>query len=367
MKKRERILLIVVAVMAVGWLAYAKLGVISRGPFAHLDDEMKRLEKKRDRLADAADTLSEKELKWQAYGKTTIADNVEDARRLLDQRLKDLISASGVTQLSLGSASVSGRDDDIQKLTVSLIVEGRQKNVTDFLVGFYNRLDFPAQLKEFTLAPASKNDSDRFRLSAKAQTIVLPAVGRVGKVAGPAPKPIVQLAMAPEAYKKIGEVPIWEPWTPPPPPKIEPKPVAVNPEPPPEIKPATPPEPERDDSVIVALLAGPGTQEIRTRSEDENTGSRRSRRGRSSHRGGSNQINTYKIGDQVGDGVLVYVHPYGAVIRIGDTEYLYPNGAAISSTEDRYPVEAVPVVRDALKRLRESATSTSQPAAVAGT
>jgi hypothetical protein len=360
MKKRERILLIVVGVMAAVWLGYSKLGAIARGPFAHLDDRIGSLQQKRDDLAAAVETLSEKELEWQRIGRTTIADNVEAARRLLDQQLKDLIVASGVTQVSLGSASITGRDDDIQKLTVPLVVEGGQKNITDFLVGYYNRLNFPAQLREFALTPTSTQDVSRLRLSAKAQTIVLPAVGRVGKVAGPAPEPIVQLAMGPEAYDRISQAPIWEPYKPPP---LPPQPVATQPvidEPPQRVVIDEEP-PKRDESVIVALLAGPGTQEIRTRGEAP-----KPRRGRNRSSGSGPSINTYKLGDRVGDGELVFVHPHGAVIRIGETEYLYPIGAAITSTEDRYPVEEVPAVRDALKRLRESETPTSQPAAVTG-
>lgn len=377
MKKRERILLIVVGVMVVGWLGYSRMGAISRGPFAGLDDEIGRLTEKRNKLARQVETLTEKELAWQGICKTTIADNVEDARRTLDQQLKDLIGASGVTQVSLGSASVSGRVDDIQQLTVPLIVEGSQKNVTDFLVGFYNRLNFPAQLREFTLSPASEKTPDRLRLTAKAQTILMPAVGRVGKIAGPAPEPLVQLALAPEAYTKVAEAPIWKPYTPPPPlpppapqPQTEPEETVVVERPPRDV---APPEPEVDDSVIVALLAGPGVQEIRTRDNggggDDDAGSSRSSRSRRSRRNRSTgpTVNTYKLGDKVGDGELVFVHPYGAVIRIGEDEYLYPIGAAISSTDQRYPVEAVPAVRDALNRLRESATPTSQPVATTGT
>lgn len=358
MKKRERILLIVVGLMAIAWLGYSKLGAIARGPFAHLDDRIDSLEAKRDKLAAAVETLSEKELEWQRIGRTTIADNVEAARSLLDQQLKDLIVASGVTQVSLGSAGITGREDDIRKLTVPLVVEGSQKNITDFLVGYYNRLNFLAQLREFSLTPASTQDASRLRLSAKAQTIVLPGVGRVGKVSGPAPEPIVQLAMGPEAYDRISQAPIWEPYKPPPPP-APPPPTTQETEP--EIPTViTEDTPKRDESVIVALLAGPGTQEIRTRGEAP-----RPRRGRNRSSGGPT-INTYKLGDQVGDGELVFVHPYGAVIRIGEAEYLYPIGAAITSTEDRYPVEDVPAVRDALKRLREPETPTSQPAAVTG-
>lgn len=352
MKRREKVLLTVLLGLVLGWVGYSRLESPAGGPLGKLDRQIAGLQVTRDRLKTSVARQPALLAAWDEAGRRTLADDETEASRVLDAQLKQLIRDSGLTQLNIGSASFRGKRGRVRTLTVPVTVEGTQKDLVEFLKRFY-KLPFMAQLQSMTLAPSGKKNSKDLRMTAKIETIVLPETKLGGKVLpwdadapadAAAPGLTTRLAVAEELYNKILEKNIFEPYEPPPKPPPLPQPAADD-----RPRPAQPPKPPprpKDRGVITTLLAGPGRCEIRARE--------------------GRQSKVYELGDTVAGGELVFVHPYGAVIRIGGKDYLYPIGAALDQEKDRYDLGAVPVVREAMERLQAPAEPTGEPPEGAG-
>jgi len=339
MRRREKILLVAAVAVGLVYVGYAPTGGWFSAAFTTADREIRALEATRDRLRAQAQDQPMLLERWRDFGQRTLAADETEARRKLNLEIKRLIAESRVREVSVSTPQTTGRPGRLRQISVPLTVEGSPQDLVSLFQKF-QQWPFMAQLRDPQIVPAGERKAGLLRLTVKIETVVLPEIKLWGEVVPWDPQALPErdplagklLAFAEEDYRKIWEKNVFEPYKPPPasPPPVEEKLVE---RPTRNRREPTPPPPPPDTGTITGLLAYPGQCEMITRD--------RSRRRK-----------IYTVGDEVAGGELVYVHPYGAVVRIADKDYLYPIGAALDDPTQRYEVDAVPEVREDLERLR---------------
>lgn len=343
MNRREKLLLIAFGVLVALLAGYQMVQRLVVAP----------LERKRSAIAAQQKRVREYEAElallppmvelWQELGRRTIdTDPARGLIRFQDEMMR-LIRESGLGDSDFAVRNPRRQTDrrtGLTRLHLQLSMEGTLSEVVAWLRRFYE-LPFVARFESLTLTPSESRGGDRvLKVTARVSTTVLPET-RLGGVVRPliledSGARLVRHRAEDAAYAiLVDKEMFWRyvppPPPPPPPPKREGKPPKRTEEPPPPRVPKI-----NDPSVIVALLMYPGQHEIVTR------------------RPGSNERKIYRIGDRIDDGELVMVHPYGAVIRLGDRAYLYPPNAALNREDQRVPLEEVPAVVQAMEALTRS-------------
>jgi len=285
--------------------------------------------------------------RWRELAHRALGRDAPTVQARFGDEITKLLKASGLTHWSCRPTPPKPleRKSKLQRVSFMVSAEGSLKNVVEFLRRFYER-PFLARISSLSLDPKGGRSGAGLKMNARLETLVLPEMPQVGRVAvlstNPSSQPTRKRYAAddPQAYAMIWQKELlsrYEPPKPPPPvaKKNNKKPPAGG------NKPARPPRSRTDSRsaiVVMAVASYPGVQEVVT----YNTKTK--------------QETVYRVGDptkdRMDDGRLVLVHPLGAVVRKGQTDYFYPVGSTFAEAS---PVDAKThaVIYEALAAMRK--------------
>jgi hypothetical protein len=328
MSRREKMLMIAV-VGVLGFGISVKLIRTLVDKTASLD---RQITARKERLA-AAETerrlvkTAQRPL-WQEIAKETLSTDVDEAAKRLMDRIDALARKHDLKQRAVRPQGVRGRKSGFARLGFSVNGQADLLTMVDFLYDLHS-LPFLVRVESFRLSPVSNKDRKTLKLTLKGETIVLPEhpVGGqdVATMAKDA-KPIIRTRLASAAeYHDIATKGLFEPSKPPPPKPIKP----TKPPEPPDHRPTPTPtprpparDPQRTSTRIAGLIGTPDMQEVVL----ARSGNRRE------------AVPLYTKFD---GGILIFVHPEGAVAVYQDKLWFYPLGKLMSEgivlTEDVQP------------------------------
>ena len=328
MKKRERNLAVALALVGGAAMAY-QFGPGALRSFDY-SKEIDRVRKDYDECEKNKDRFSADVDRYRGYVERTGSTDAERVKTELYASVNELVRQSGLARLRITPKSPEGRKNELQSVKYSLNADGTWTQALEFLRRFY-KLPHVAHLGSLTLSPmgGQQNRGDQVKVDADIEVLVLPAAKAVPvKLEGaPAERPsksaVVDLFPISPFLVPRAEAPL------PPRPTVE-RPTEVV-----EAGPMWTPDPDRERKYIPMAW-------VSTRSEVL-VAQRGQARGEAVSTGGS-----------LDGGIVVLVHPLGAVVRRPDgAEYIYALGESLSEAVELDKAVAYPEIVAALRRMRE--------------
>ncbi|MBN1344495.1 MAG: hypothetical protein JXQ73_17530 [Phycisphaerae bacterium] len=330
MEKRQKILIAAVAVLGV-------VGVATKGRtwfFARMDKLDNDLRKAKDdykKYSAKVDMKGQLEERYRTLASKTFAegntvdDRVEDAGKNLKALLLEVAQKSKIGRPTINKAldQTTGRRSGARLSVVKVNVSGQgaAKDIITFLGEFY-KLPYLVRIRQLSLTPHyTRTGEAQLKMGADIEALVLPdgPAARVAKIdEKPRPEANRLERKSIEAYAMIWEKNPFQPIVPPPPDPKKPDGKMDRP----TRRGAKP----RGEILVVGVTRYPWqdpktgqeylVQEVLTR----NTADK------------AKQL--HRVGDSLGEGSVVYVDSYGAVVRKPNKEYyFYPLGKALKDGE----------------------------------
>jgi len=301
MSGREKVLAIVVA--AVGGLLVFKLmiGFVFVGPLQSIDAQIESVKQEiieKNNILEAKPRLIRK---WRSLHKQTIAEDPEEAKRLLQSRINGLLAQIGLAKLTITPASTkTGKSASHYPVAVNLSGNGTLRQIVDFFDALYQE-PYLMKVKSLMLNPQPKGETVGFTCRIEAIVLGQPEL-KIQLGEKPAVPPEPSKALVTGRYASIYGKNFFRPPAPPPPPQTVDLP-DLRPEerPRPVVPPRDTGRPRPGDVVGTAVIGGTSGIYLRN----------------------FNGADWYKIGEQIHGRELVFVHPLGIVLRESTGKHLY--------------------------------------------
>jgi len=322
MNKREKILLILVSAAVVLLLGRTMVNSVILGPIRDVDKKIEKVRKDIETKQRKLDRKKRTIKRWKRIDKQTLARDPESARNLFVSRINRLIDASGLKDRNVKPLSIQAKKPAgvvaYYPVAVNLSARGTLEQITRFLALFYKE-PYLAKITGMQLRPEKKGNVMTLS-NCRMEAIVLPRVKEV-KDASPTTKPVdpgepLEGRDAGKEYALVWEKDIFRPY--------RAKPVtprvsrsAAAPPPGPPVAAPSPPRP--------SVVAGQVVATVTYGDSDEKMGV---------YVRNSSQTKVYKVGEQVGDMRIVFVHPRGIVMQAAQGGYVYvPLGGDVSNAQ----------------------------------
>ncbi len=355
MNKRERMMMILLGagLALVGGRAVVGL---YRAALVDYGKQVDRLNQNLNKLTLEKAQAEHAKQRWVAeIGPQTLSTEVNEAMTRLRDELYQLTDQARLREVrvDLGRPAPWGRNG-VRVLNGTVSAQGKLEDLVRFMFELH-RQPFAVRIKNLTvaqvrkgaeLARASAADKGLLKMSARLETLILPPNQMVQpswiQVAALSPEnrqPVPRTMLASVAdYKPMLDKKMFQPYEPPPPPPPPPRdPAPPTPptqaERPPEPPPPPPPPPRDAQMIVGRLLSSPRGQIVVL--EDP-----RQRGGVEEHR---------EIGEEMYGGMLIFVHPQGAVTEKDGERRFHPIGEPLQNCQPLTEREQPLVFNDLLK------------------
>lgn len=337
MTTREKRLATAIGVVAAVGVVMRVVYPMAIKPLVDVDDEIADQQQALFELEEERDQIIEVLSNYKKLLTRTGSTDALKVRNAVQERLETMLRVAGLESLAskiTPKRPVRERDTGLYTIRFTITAEGKLRQVIQFLEKSYE-LPYVARFRDIEITPVTtkrvrgKKPDDQVKLTATYEVKVLPrhefAEGMIDFDALEQPFEVIKHAG--EAYAMIWDRRPFQEYVAPPPPR----PVRQEEPPKTPVKKPTRPEPpqpppkpvdrDRADKVVAAVLRLPSHELV-----IKNT---------------KRRTQEYVAqGQELDGGTLVYVHPYGGVVRKDEGELLfYPLGKRLT---EAVPADEVP-------------------------